>query len=369
MTTQTTPTPAPAIQDQAAVLMGHLAGYVGHRTVSIGLRAGLFRALADSDEGLTPAALGRQCGVDPFYAAAWCRAANAAGLCERGETPVDVPRQRAGDHLGGHLDTSWQDARYRLAPHVATLLLDTASPAYVGGVFGVLEQPEVFDRFEESLPTGARTWWEHCSHEFIARVAGTGGPFYTRLVPGGLAQVPGLTERLEAGCTVLDHACGAGTGLVRLARTYPSCTVVGVDGDAYSVELARTRLAEEGLDDRVTVHHSPLEDLDVPGTYTLVTNNISMHECRDAEAVTEEVRRVLEPGGWFVVSDMPFPEDDATLRTPPGRIMSGIQLFEAQIDDQLVPRSTYVDLLTRHGFTGVDGFVLTPMHGVTYGRA
>jgi hypothetical protein len=62
-------------------------------------------------------------------------------------------------------------------------------------------------------------------------VAGTGTPFYTRLVPGGLAQVPGLAERLQAGCRIVDTACGSGVGLVRLAAHYPRCTVVGVDGN------------------------------------------------------------------------------------------------------------------------------------------
>ncbi len=97
-------------------------------------------------------------------------------------------------------------------------------------------------------------------------------------------------------------------------------------------------------------------------------NNISMHECRDIDRVTENVREMLEPGGWFVISDPPFPETDADLASPPGRVMSGIQLFEAQIDDQLLPRSAYDDLLTRHGFTELGSLELTPMHAITWGR-
>jgi hypothetical protein len=48
--------------------------------------------------------------------------------------------------------------------------------------------------------------------------------------------------------------------------------------------------------------------------------------------------------------------------------MCGIQFFEAQIDDQLLPRSAYDDLLTRHGFVGLGSFGITPVHAVTYGR-
>lgn len=177
-------------------------------------------------------------------------------------------------------------------------------------------------------------WWDDTSPEWIAAVAGTGTPFYVRLVPGGLAQVPGLAERLDAGVRIVDTACGAGEGILRIAATYPRCTVVGVDGDLHSVERARERVAAAGLADRVT----------------------------------ENVAAALEPGGWFVVSDVPFPDTDEGLRSVPGRIMTGIQFFGAQIDDQLLPRAVYDDLLSRHGCTDLGSVQLTPMHALTFGR-
>jgi ubiquinone/menaquinone biosynthesis C-methylase UbiE len=346
----TTSTPSDVtIQDQAPVLLAQVAGYVGHRTIAIGLRTGLIRALAESP-GATPDALADRLDLDAFYVSVWCRSAFAAGICER-----------APGGSGGH-------GRYRLAPHVDTLLLDTSSPAYVGGVFLLLEQREMFDRFEESLPSGERMWWDDCDPDWIAGVAGTGTPFYTRLVPGGLARVPDLAGRLAAGCRIADTACGAGVGVVRLASAYPECHVTGLDGDAHSLELARKRVAEAGIGDRVAFVHSPLEEMRLDEPVTVVVNNISMHECRDIDRVTENVLGMLEPGGWFVISDFPFPDTDAGLRTAPGRIMCGIQFFEAQIDDQLLPRASYDDLLTRHGFTDIGSFALSPMHAVTYGR-
>lgn len=54
---------------------------------------------------------------------------------------------------------------HRLAPHMPTLLLDVDSPAYVGGVFTVLSQPEVFDLIAERLPTGEHIWWDDTSPE------------------------------------------------------------------------------------------------------------------------------------------------------------------------------------------------------------
>jgi len=331
------------IKDQVGAMLGLMAGYVGHRTVAIGLRSGLVSSLA-ADGPATTDALAARTHLDPFYVFAWCRAAYSSGVCDRdGEV-------------------------YRLAPHLETVLLDGGAPTFVGGVFGVLEQPEMFTRFEASLASGERLWWDGCAPEFIAAVGGTGRPFYRRLVPDGLSRVPGLAERLEGGCRVLDTACGSGHGLVMLAKAYPACTVSGVDGDEHSVEQARSMLAVAGLADRVHVWHSPLEKLAVDEPFDLIINNISMHECRDIDQVTRNVRAALTPDGWFVISDFPFPDDDEGLRTMPGRVMSGIQLFEAQIDDQLLPRRVYDELLYRHGFANLGSASLTPMHAITWGR-
>jgi ubiquinone/menaquinone biosynthesis C-methylase UbiE len=341
-------------RDQASRLLAHIAGFVGHRVVAIGLRQRLIQALGDVDtpSGISADQLAEQLKLDPFYVAVWCRGAVASGICDVDGAPSSVS-----------LET-----RYRLAPHVATLLLDTTHPAYVGGVFTVLEQHEVFDSFESVLGSGERLWWDSCSSDWIDGVAGTGLPFYTRVVPGGIAQVPGLADRLERGGRIVDTACGAGVGMVRLAVTFPNCEIVGVDGDRHSIDLAENRLRAAGVIDRCRLVHSPLEAMELDEQAACVINNISMHECRDIDRVTRNIRTALEPGGWFVISDFPFPESLDALRSVPGRVMSGIQFFEAQIDDQLLPRTAYDDLLARHGFVDIGHVDLTPVHAITYGR-
>ena len=343
MTDTIAPPAEPTLKDQGGALLAHAAGYASHRTIAIGLRSGLLAEL-DRAGAATPGELAERLGMDPFYVAVWCRAAFSAGACDR-----------AGD-------------RYRLAPHMATLLLDPTSPAYAGGVFTVMEQPEMFGRFEATLASGQRMWWDDTSPAWTANVAATGTPFYTRLVPGGLAQVPGLADRLAGGGVIVDSACGTGAGLVRLAEHFPACRLVGVDGDAHSAGQARAGVAAAGLDDRVRLVCSPLEELAVEEPAALVVNNISMHECRDIDQVTRRVLAALEPGGWFVISDFPFPDTDEGLRSVPGRVMGGIQFFEAQIDDQFLPRAAYDDLLGRHGFTDLGSAGLTPMHAITWGR-
>jgi len=231
-----------------------------------------------------------------------------------------------------------------------------------------MTQPEFIDRFRELLPTGKHTWWNEVGPDLIKGVSLTARPFYTRLIPAGLSQVPGLSDLLAGEIRVMDLACGAGVGLMRMARTYPQVTLVGVDGDAFSLGLTQKSIDKAGLQDRVSLVESTLENLDADSEFDIVMINVSMHECRDIDKVTKNVLRALKPGGFFVISDFPFPETTEECRTVPARVMSGIQYFEAMIDDQLMPSQAFIDLLNRHGFRGVGAFDMTPVHAVTYGQ-
>lgn len=196
----------------------------------------------------------------------------------------------------------------------------------------------------------------------------TGGAFNTRFIPAGVSQVPGAEDRLAAGGKALELACGTGLGLVRLGGHYPNLDLVGLDGDAHSLRSARSRVDEAGMSDRVELIHSAMEALDAEEEYDAITINVSMHECRDIEKVTTAIHRALKPGGYFLNSDFPFPESGEGVRAVPGRIMSGVQFFEALIDDQLVSVGYYLDLYERHGFSETGVVEITPVHAITWAK-
>lgn len=335
----------PTVQQQAGKLLSQVAGYVGLMTMEIGLRHGLYEEIANKPEGITSEDLARARGLDPFYVNTWCRSAYAAETLELTDSGA-----------------------FTLAPHVDRLLLDQEFPGYIGGMPRVMTQPEMFRYFSDRLPTGQRLWWDECSPEWIGAVSSTGRAFYNRLIPDGLSRVPGLPDKLSQGVTVLELACGAGIGLAKMAQAYPQVSLVGLDGDAYTLEVAQGRLKELGIQDKVSLLHSGLEELDAVDQYDVAINNISMHECRDIEKATANIYSALKGDGYFVISDFPFPGNIEDCRTVPARIMSGIQFFEALIDDQLLPPQFYVDLLTRHGFRNVGTVDLTPVHAMVYGQ-
>jgi hypothetical protein len=108
-----------AKQAQWQKLFGYILGNQAAWIADIGLKAGLFRAIADAgEEGTTEEALAQRLDYKLRYVQVWCRGAYAFELLDWDE--------RSG---------------YRLAPHMASLLLDASDPLVLGGAHSVLHRP------------------------------------------------------------------------------------------------------------------------------------------------------------------------------------------------------------------------------------
>lgn len=308
-TTPAAPGHQPDLAKQSAMPLSHYAGYFGTWSIELGLRSGLLEALATRSQATTADSLAERLGFDPLYTRVWCRAAYAAGV-------LDL-----------------HDANgYTLAPHMATLLLNTDAPGYLGGMARVAAaMRETFLDLRDFLKTGQREWWSDFSPEWIAAVGDTGQAFYGRLLNAVVPQLPVVQAELEAGARVLDLACGVCHGPIKVARAYPHTTFTAVDGDAYTLKLAAEHLTQSGLVERFELLRSPLEELALSDSHDLAIINISLHEARDIERVVANARRALRDGGVFLVNEFPFPETVDACRALPAQIMCGIQFFEGHL--------------------------------------
>jgi SAM-dependent methyltransferase len=103
------------------------------------------------------------------------------------------------------------------------------------------------------------------------------------------------------GKTVLDYGCGLGENSVILASR--GAKVIGVDISPELIELAQKRLDQHGLGDRVefrvgSAHELPMAD----GSIDVVFGIAILHHL-DLKLSSQEVFRVLKPGGRAIFQE------------------------------------------------------------------
>ena len=134
---------------------------------------------------------------------------------------------------------------------------------------------------------------------------GLGGKWMVRLMNLGHGAVSRWALRflsVSLSITALDCGCGGGANLARLLKRCPKGRVCGIDYSDVSVEASRKRNRKAIKDGRcevvqASVAQLPYED----ASFDLVTAFETVYFWPDLLDSFREVRRVMRPGGTFLI--------------------------------------------------------------------
>jgi SAM-dependent methyltransferase len=106
--------------------------------------------------------------------------------------------------------------------------------------------------------------------------------------------------RLPAHAKVLDVGCGTGEIVLRLARLFPTATLLGIDVHAPHLALARERARSLGT--RLEFRLGDAFALDLPDqAFDLTLCRHMLQAVPEPERVLAELKRVTRRGGWLHV--------------------------------------------------------------------
>lgn len=123
------------------------------------------------------------------------------------------------------------------------------------------------------------------------------------------------------GCTMLDFGCGCGSSSILLARA--GAKVRGVELMAPLREIAKLRVRDEGLGDRIEIVDAPLMTA-LPferESFDHISMNAVVEHVRPEERgpILRHLWDLLKPGGLLVITETPnrvWPYDGHTTRLP-----------------------------------------------------
>ncbi|MBI5287651.1 MAG: methyltransferase domain-containing protein [Chloroflexi bacterium] len=294
-------------EGQALKLFEWAAGAASLRMAYYGLKHGILQAIHESGQGLTLDEISERCSLDARYARAWAKTALAGEL----------------------LDYDPATRRFTMAPFMDSLLLDDEDFHYQAGlVFNNAVESRLADRVGDCFATGEGIPFADYGQEMVETIHAFSKAAYELFLPSVLLPaVPGLRDRLAAGGTILELGCGAGAGLVSLARAFPECTITGLDPDPTSIALARQRIDAANLGERVHAEEMRAEDLTSVDSFDFIYTQISLHEMDDARIVLVNARNALREGGTLLITEIRGPESIEDCTGLYNAVLAHIDLF------------------------------------------
>jgi 2-polyprenyl-3-methyl-5-hydroxy-6-metoxy-1,4-benzoquinol methylase len=279
------------IQRFAGQVLSDLASAYGGVMTNLGHRLGLYRALAGAGS-LTPEQLAERTGTHERYVREWLHSQRAAGYV------TYDPRQ----------DT------FELPDEHAFLLADAESPMFMAPAFSAaasmyLDEDKTLDIFKtgQGMP-----WGDHHHRLFHAVEAFFRNGYRENLASKWIAALDGITERLDSGGRVADVGCGHGASSVLMASAFPAATVFGFDAHAGSIDVARERARQAGVEKQTRFECADARSFPGDG-YDLICFMDAYHDMGDPDRAARHARSALAPGGSLMLVE-PFacerPEDN-----------------------------------------------------------
>jgi SAM-dependent methyltransferase len=266
-------------------IVGHMTGAAVCYAIWLGDELGLYGALAQN-AAKSAEELAEETGCNPRLVREWLDGQAAAGLV--GYDP--------------------EADRYSLSPEAALALADESSPVFtaramnaVGSMF--MDMQKVKGAFAGD---GGLAWGDHhpClfkGTEWFMRAG------YRAYLPGEwIPALAGVQDKLAAGARVADIGCGHGASVVVMAEAYPNSHVWGFDLHTPSIETARDRAREAGIEDRTTFEVAGGKEY--PGTYDLICFFDCLHDMGDPVGIASYAREHLDADGTVLLVE-PFALD------------------------------------------------------------
>lgn len=249
---------------------------------------------------------------------------SAEELAEKTGTNARYIREwLANQAAGGYVEYDAANDTYFLNDEQQLCLADPNGPVDLPGAYQIIQDLFfVRERALENFRSGnGMEWGEHHRCLFYGTERFFRAGYNANLVSSWLPALDGVVEKLTAGGRAADVGCGHGASTILMAQAFPNSQFVGIDYHGPSIDTARERAAEAGLD------NASFELADATsyrgGDYDLIAFFDCLHDMGDPAGAARHARAALKPDGHCMLVE-PFAGDSiAENLNPVGRLYYG----------------------------------------------
>jgi SAM-dependent methyltransferase len=243
--------------------------------IKVGHSLGLYKALAQNGT-LSSAELAEITGTNQRYVLEW------------------LNNQAAGGYVEYHPD----QGKYKLPAEHVPVLADEDSPVFLAGSLGGLTAIyRIEEKLTEAFRTGGGIGWHEQDEslfygtEYLFRTG-----YKANLTSKWIPALSGVDGKLKQGGRVADVGCGHGASSIIMAQHYPNSFFVGFDYHEASIDVARQRAREAGVEERVRFEVASAKDY--PGSdYDLICFMDCLHDLGDPVGAARHAFQAMADNG------------------------------------------------------------------------
>ncbi|MBB5685825.1 class I SAM-dependent methyltransferase [Sphingobium boeckii] len=283
---------ADALTPAETAFTGKLIEMINHGAtglmLSVGHRTGLFEAMRDG-RGMTSEQLAHRAGLNERYVREWLGAMTTAGIVsfDRDARLYTLPEAHR-PFLGRGAAKGSMSSMFQFLAVLGGVESRIVECFHKGGGVSYAE----FERFHECMAEESEQTVVVALDDAILPLA------------------PGLIARLEAGIAVADIGCGIGKAMNHLAARFPNSHFTGFDLCEETILLAQLDAREQGLEN---VRFAAVDATGLAGDaqFDLIFTFDAVHDQAEPAAVLAHIRRLLKPGGVYLMQDIDAASDVA----------------------------------------------------------
>ena len=190
----------------------------------------------------------------------------------------------------------------------AAIFAHEGEPTCMQGFFqAIVSQYATHDLALETFKSGnGRPWNQQHACCFCGTDRFFRPGYEANLLDNWIPSLDGVHAKLVNGARIADIGCGHGSSTIMMAKQYPHSTFYGFDFHDASIDEARKKAAEEGVDN---VLFEVYTAKDIPDNqYDFACIFDALHDMGDPVGAASRIRQVLAKDGTFMLVE-PMAED------------------------------------------------------------
>jgi 2-polyprenyl-3-methyl-5-hydroxy-6-metoxy-1,4-benzoquinol methylase len=246
---------------------------------NIGHKLGLYKAMAGAGQ-VTSQQLAERTGTHERYVREW------------------LNNQVAGGYITHDAETN----TYAMPDEHIPVLADDDSPVFLVPALDVASSLWLDEEKISAVFRSGRglAWSDHHHHLFCGSESLFRPGYKAHLTTNWIKTLDGVEEKLRKGARVADVGCGHGASSIVMAQEYPNSTFYGFDSHSESIEIARQRASEAGLNGNIRFQVASAKDYS-EREFDLVCFMDCLHDMGDPVGAARHARQALKADGTLLL--------------------------------------------------------------------